>query len=186
MIQRFEEEYPECRVQTSMPQPERDDAPTSPERASLDENPISTYRKEAFGADEQDQLSPDGVRHASISRRSSDVSLASRQAQEEGQMHRFGQRMRREFLRPEMIDHAHGTTGEEEPEAEHLRQLRERLEQFPGEEIRQKMMELGPEGLFKAIGTTAEELKALEKKDPRIKEGRLMELYNASNGFPVS
>lgn len=181
MIQRFEEEYPETRLQPSAGQADQEDPPSSPERISLDDTSPASHRGEAFGADKEAEWESNGVRHASITRRGSDASLASRQAQEEGQMHRFGQRMRREILRPQTLDHAHGTTGEEQPEAQHLRELRERLEKLPGDEIRQKMSELGPDGLFKAIGTTADELKALEKRDPMIREGRLMELYNVQD-----
>lgn len=181
MIQRFEDEYPETRPQPPTPQIDADTTPLSPKHFQVDDSYLADYRNEAFGTDTEDL----SALRAPLSRRDSDVSLASRQAQEEGRMHRLGQRMRREILRPQTLDHAHGTTGEEEPEAEHLRELRERLARIPGDEIRQKFQELGPEGLFKAIGTTAEELKALGKQDPRIKEGRLMELYNMENG-PLS
>ena len=182
MIQRFEDEYPETRLQSPVPRIDVDATPVSSNHVSLDDSSLANYHNEAFGTDIEDVGDANGVLHVPISRCSSDVSLASRQAQEEGRMHRFGQRMRREILRPQTLDHAHGTTGEEEPEAGHLRELRERLENFPGDEIRQMLAELGPEGLFKAIGTTAEELKALEEQDPRIREGRLMELYNIGNG----
>ncbi|KAL8826707.1 MAG: hypothetical protein Q9191_003632 [Dirinaria sp. TL-2023a] len=187
MIQRFEEEYPETRLQPSAAaQTDQEDLPSPPERGSLDDASPVSHRSEAFGANnEAEWESNNGVRRASMTRRGSDVSLASRQAQEEGQMHRFGQRMRREILRPQTLDHAHGTTGEEKPEAQHLRELRERIEKVPGEEIRQKMSELGPDGLFEAIGTTAEELKALEERDPMIREGRLMELYNAQDAWSL-
>lgn len=178
MIQRFEDEYPETRLQPPTPQIDVDTTPQSPEHVSLDSSSLADYRSEAFGTDTEDGGDANGLLHAPISRRNSDVSLASRQAQEEGRMHRFGQRMRREILRPQTMDHAHGTTGEEEPEAAHLRALRERLEVVSGEELREKLAELGPEGLFKAIGTTAEEMKALGEQDPRIRQGRLMELYN--------
>ena len=178
MIQRFEEEYPETRLQPSVAQTDQEDPPSPPERVSLDDTSPVSHRNEAFGAGNEAEWESNGVRRASITRRGSDASLASRQAQEEGRMHRFGQRMRRELLHPQTLDHAHGTTGEDEPEAQHLRELRERIERIPGDEIRQKMSELGPDGLFKAMGTTVDELKALEERDPMIREGRLMELYN--------
>lgn len=181
MIQRFEDEYPETRLQPPAPQIDADVTPLFSEHFTVDKSALADYRNEAFETDTEDP----SAFHAPISRRDSDVSLASRQAQEEGRMHRLGQRMRREILRPQWLDHAHGTTGEEEPEAEHLRELRERLERIPGNEIRQQFQDLGPEGLFKAIDTTAEELKALGEQDPRIREGRLMELYNMENG-PLS
>lgn len=149
MIQRFEEEYPETRLQPSTAQTDQEDPPSPPEIVSPDDTSAVSHRSEAFGANNEAEWESNGVRRASITRRGSDVSLASRQAQEEGRMHRFGQRMRREILRPQTLDHAHGTTGEEKPEAQHLRELRERLEKVPGEEIRQKMSELGPDGLLR-------------------------------------
>ena len=184
MIQRFEDEYPETRLQPPAPHVDTESTPMSPECVPLDNSSPEDYRTESFCSDAEEITGANGTLRVPISRHNSDVSLASRQAQEEGRMHRFGQRMRREILRPQTLDHAHGTTGEEEPEAEHLRELRLGLENYPGDEIRQKLSELGPEGLFKAIGTTAEELKALGEQDPRIREARLMELYN--NGLRSS
>lgn len=92
-------------------------------------------------------------------------------------MHRFGQRIRRDVLRPQTLDYAHGTTGEE-PEAQHLKELRERCETLTGEEIRSMYTEMGLQGMLEALGTTAEELKILEERDPGVREGRVGELLN--------
>ncbi len=116
-----------------------------------------------------------------LRRHGSDVSLASRQAHEEGVMHRLGQRVRRDILRPETPDHAHGTTGDE-VEPLHLQDLRRRLESLDGAEIREKVERVGPEALLEAIGATAKELALLEQQDPAgfeaLKEERLTALYN--------
>lgn len=123
----------------------------------------------------------DGAIRIPLRRNGSDVSLASRQAQEEGLMHRFGQRVRRDILRPETLDHAHGTTGHE-VEATYLQDLRKRLESLDGVEIREKVGRLGPEAIFEAIGATAKELAWLEEHDPEgleaVKEEHLAALYN--------
>lgn len=132
----------------------------------------------------EDEDDDDGTIRIPLLRRSSNLSLTSRQAQEEGQMHRLGQRIRRDILRPETLDYAHGTTGNE-VEAKHLQDLRARLEGLNGAEIQEKVRLFGHEALLEAIGATAEDLLLLEKQDPegfeQFKEARLSALYNMGN-----
>ena len=108
-------------------------------------------------------------------------------------MHRFGQRVKRDILRPETEDYAHGTTGAES-EAQYLKDLRRRLEAFEGGEIKDRVETLGPETVFNMIGATAEELEAWERGNPegfeRIKEARgyalaLYEDQKGGTGFPA-
>ncbi len=99
-------------------------------------------------------------------------------------MHRFGQRMRRDILRPETLDYAHGTTGQE-VEASHLQDLRLRLDDFKGEELRDKFHTLGPDAMLEAIGATAEELRALERDNLQgFKEARLAAMQNMEKNTP--
>lgn len=132
----------------------------------------------------EDEDDDDGTIRIPLLRRSSNLSLTSRQAQEEGQMHRFGQRIRRDILRPETLDYAHGTTGNE-VEAQHLQDLRTRLESLNGAEIQEKVRLFGYDAVLEAIGATAEDLLLLEKQDPegfeQFKEARLSALYNMGN-----
>lgn len=113
-------------------------------------SPIARINRDADDVDEEE---PFRLRPGRLSRRPSSPNLASyqAQAQEEGRMHRIGQRIRRDILRPETEDHAHGTTGLEGPEPKRLAELRRRLEAYPGEEIRQAFERLGPDGMFKAL-----------------------------------
>ena len=67
-------------------------------------------------------------------------------------MHRFGQRIKRDILRPQTEDHAHGTTGHEE-EPEHLQELRRRLEALKGDEIRAKVEKYGADATLQEIET---------------------------------
>lgn len=67
-------------------------------------------------------------------------------------MHRFGQRIKRDILRPQTEDHFHGTTGTEE-EPEHLQELRRRLEDLEGEEIRAKIETYGADATLQEIET---------------------------------
>ena len=80
-------------------------------------------------------------------------------------MHRFGQRVKRDILRPESEDYAHGTTGTE-VEADHLQDLRRRLESLGGSEIKDKVESMGPEAVYEALGATAEELAAMKTQNP--------------------
>ncbi len=171
MIYRFEDEYPETRIQPLNTTSENfSDAGSTP--PSLDQTSvIATVKPDRKLSNSEpvylDDSETDEAIKAPISRRSSDISLASRQAQEEGRMHRFGQRMRRDLLRPQTLDYAHGTTGEE-TEAEHLQLLRKRLENIGGDEIQEIIKRLGPEGMYEAVGATAEELLQLERENPEV------------------
>lgn len=80
-------------------------------------------------------------------------------------MHRFGQRIRRDILRPETEDYAHGTTGTE-VEAEYLQDLRRRLEGLDGRELQEKVEQLNPDIMSEAFGATPGELAEWERRDP--------------------
>ncbi|KAL9103034.1 MAG: hypothetical protein Q9163_001893 [Psora crenata] len=174
MIQRFEDEYPETRLS---PPPLSTNDTMSDNTCSLNNSTIFTAARsdlrvppsshEVF-EDDPSTTTP-LIRPASLSHRSSSPSLASRQAQEEGRMHRFGQRLRRDIFRPETEDHAHGTTGTEE-EAAHIRDLRRRLELLEGPQIQEEVSRLGPEAVIAAIGASAEELAKVktEREGPAV------------------
>lgn len=197
MIERFEDEYPETRLpkpSTTITDPSDDNASaaSSLENPTALFHPTPTYPASPDQEDIDDTTAP-LIRPASVSRRASSPSLASRQAQEEGRMHRFGQRIKRDILRPETEDYAHGTTGTE-TEARYLQDLRRRLEAFEGGEIRDRIERLGPEAVFDMIGATAEELEAWERGNPegfeRFKEarGHALALYDdqkGGTGFPA-
>lgn len=164
MIQRFENEYPETRLTSSLHTTACQSALLANSSNVSHHSPTESCIDTAETVDADVESESEDTIRIPMQRHGSDVSLASRQAQEEGRMHKFGQRMRRDILRPETLDYAHGTTGHE-IEASHLKALRSRLESLKGEEIRHKLHTLGPDAIFEAIGTTAEELKALEKDD---------------------
>ncbi|MCJ1384166.1 hypothetical protein MMC17_007282 [Xylographa soralifera] len=168
MIQRFEDEFPECRLRPLKPSPSVDD--TLSESGSLPSSFTNPFNSE--GTDETSLTTVDPteddekVVRVPMSRQHSDVSLASRfLTQEEGQMHRFGQQIRRDILRPELQDFAHGTTGTE-VEPQHLQKLRQRLEAMDGAEIKDRVALLGSEAVLRELGATAEELLFLEQQDP--------------------
>ncbi len=167
MIKRFEDEYPETRLASPVTSPPipisryvtptfdlgvSGDAQVSDTEPALVEEPMS---------DNEDGLRP------SISRHNSDVSLASRAlSQEEGRMHLFGQQFRRDILKPESEDHAHGTTGREEQPA-HLQMLRAMVEGLGGEEIKARIMTQGPDAVLDELNNEASALRQeLKEQDP--------------------
>ncbi len=186
MIQRFEDEYPECRLAPPTTQtldPYSSDIPSprsSYENTSILSNSFdnrfsdtSTIFPDAISPTEDTRAE---IRPPPLSRADSDVSLASRAyTQEEGRMHRFGQQLRRDLFRPQTLDHAHGTTGDEDPEPEHLQVLRNRLSEMDGEVIRERVEKVGMQSALREIGASAEELEVLQREDPgafqRLGEG---------------
>lgn len=178
MIQRFEDEYPECRLN---PRPSlstqastnlSSSVPSSTISADGQDtgpNPVSSQTP-AEGISPQEEESSPRLLHARPSQHGSDVSLASRALSiEEGRMHRFGQQMRRDIFRPRTLDHAHGTTGLE-PEPEHIQMLRQRLETLGGMEIKERVMRDGPEAVMREISANAEELQRLAVEEPECFE----------------
>ncbi|EXJ77286.1 hypothetical protein A1O3_10444 [Capronia epimyces CBS 606.96] len=190
MIQRFEDEYPEARRLASSP-PTANGLP-SPDpsidasilSASADSNGLirMTSAEEYFPAD------PDGSKKDQIlklSRTPSTTSLVAKAfTDEEGRMHRFGQTMRREVLKPTgMDDILHGTRLDDPAEPPHLAALRAKLEEFKGDDIRSKVEKLGVDNVIRELGLNAQELLMLRENDPEgfetFKESQLAAQINA-------
>ncbi|KAH7351301.1 hypothetical protein BKA65DRAFT_605732 [Rhexocercosporidium sp. MPI-PUGE-AT-0058] len=176
MIKRFEDEYPETRLPstvTSPPVPEFP-SPTEIEAAlSLSRNDTNTSDPEPTPFEEgdhapvsEDEEQPDTTRPI-LSRHNSDVSLASRAlAQEEGRMHRFGQQFRRDILKPEQADHIHGTTGLED-QPRHLQLLRAMVDDLGGEEIKDRINDQGADSVLDELSNEASVLRQrLMEQDP--------------------
>ncbi|KAL0253033.1 Microtubules assembly and stabilization protein [Diplodia seriata] len=218
IIQRFEDEYPECRVHHHRP-------PTASEISAALANSIgslssdrdttaannkndttaasSTPSKSDYtahntgfvavgdsGSDDEPEhdLPPLGLR----SRHNSDVSLASRaQTLEEGRIHRLGQSVRREILKPQLHDFLHQTTGEDgeaDREPAHLRMLRDQLSQLSGGELRNMVVRDGWEETVRKIGANAEELRVLARERPeefeQWKDAQIAAQVNAGMDVP--
>jgi hypothetical protein len=180
IIQRFEQEYPEMKLDPLPSPPDRRNvfdfhqppgsSPLGPSPAnvsnSVDSNGISSMPSSEETADAEPEDNDPHVVH--FARNGSNASFAAKaQIQEEGQMHRFGQQFRRELMRPTgMLDHEHGTTREDEPEPAHVAKLRAQLEQYPGEALRKEVGEKGVDRAIKELGYNLEELRMLEEQDP--------------------
>ena len=164
MIQRFEEEFPNCRLANREPSPSTSN-PVSDDERSPSPSPTDPYIHATTNFDTIDDDQSTSIR-TPLMRHGSDVSLASRSlGLEEGRMHRIGQHVRREILRPQSLDFLHGTTGEE-TEGPAFRELRTHLEGLEGPLLRDCLEKMGPEELVRRFGGGEEQLKRLRTEDP--------------------
>lgn len=170
MIKRFEDEYPETRLPTRF-QP-LDAMHASPSETSilsaaaaaaahgLDNYPVSDHEHAINSEDDDGTIS-----RPMLSRHNSDVSLASRAlSQEEGRMHRFGQKFRRDIIsieRPAASADQSGAAAAAHNEqwAPHLEVLRGMIEEMGGDEMKRKIEEGGQEALLKELGGEASEIR---------------------------
>jgi hypothetical protein len=191
MIQRFEDEYPETRLQPS------DTASTHSSVASVPSSspPLSTVP--TMGNSVSDMANQDSDEDEGFtlrSRHNSDVSLASRHmSQEEGRLHRFGHRVRTGLLNPSRPTSADGDSDHPRPSflsgtmddhglPEHLLSLRMYFQNYSGDEMRQMIEGVGWEKAFNNVVENAEELRNLERDDPsafaQFKESQIAALKN--------
>lgn len=175
MIQRFEDEYPETRLQAS------DNASVRSSVASVPSSSPPASTVPTLDNSVTDVTNPDSDEEGSLtvrSRHNSDVSLASRHmSQEEGRLHRFGHRVRTGLLNPSRPTSSHGDEQHSHPSflsgsmddhglPEHLRSLRMYFSNYSGDEMRQMIEGVGWEQAFSKVVENAEELKNLERDDP--------------------
>ena len=195
IIQRFEEEYPETKLPALPSSPPLENvtslgssfADASILSASEGSNQLSKIASADEYLDEtpNDGNDPDGHR---LARTGSNASLAAKALHdEEGRMHRFGQSLRRDILKPTGTDDfSHGTSVNDPPESEHLIALRSKLENLTGEDIRSQVEAKGADSVVKEIGITLEELRALQRADPEefqaFKESQLAAQMNTEIG----
>lgn len=187
MIQRFEDEYPETRLQTTDAASSHSSIPsTSPPVSSVPT--VSTHHTEVFGNPESDEDEPKALR----SRHNSDVSLASRALSlEEGRLHRLGHRVRTELINASRPSSSHSDqanisgTMDVHDLPEHLIALKEKFLTYSGEEIRQMTESVGWEKAFDHIVDNAEQLKQLREEDPEeFEKFRLTQIAALKNRNP--
>jgi hypothetical protein len=197
MIQRFEDEYPECR-----PQPQdyistvgiADDAASSisSHTNSLTDhtssvaqdslsNSINLHGSDSASDDEYTDARME--RSARSSRHNSDVSQAARALSiEEGHMHRMGQKVKRELLSPAGLEDEQGIVIEEAHEPDHLKLLRAKLSTITADELRDSVITDGWESTAQNAIDKAAMLRKMEKEEPEklreireklIEEGRM-------------
>lgn len=172
MIQRFEDEYPETKIASpptanGMPSPDPSLADASLLSGSVDSNGLMKMTSaEEYFPDDAD-ASRDSY-NMKLSRTPSNTSLAAKAfTEEEGRMHRFGQTIRREVLKPTGLDdNLHGTRMDDAPEPAHLAALRAKLEELRGEDIRSKVEKDGVDNVVRELGLNVQELMTLREQDP--------------------
>ncbi|KAF1918452.1 hypothetical protein BDU57DRAFT_199501 [Ampelomyces quisqualis] len=174
MIQRFEDEYPETRVQPSDTASIHSSIASVPS-SSPPASTIPTLDNSMTDIANQDSDEEEGL--TLRSRHNSDVSLASRHmSQEEGRLHRFGHRVRTSLLNPSRPTSSHGDDEQPNPSfisgtmddhglPEHLRSLRMYFSNYSGDEMRQMIEGVGWEKAFGKVVENAEELRNLERDD---------------------
>lgn len=188
MIKRFEDEYPETRLQST-------DAASTTSSITSSSPPLSTVPTLSTSfTDATDtvlQDSDDDEPKALRSRHNSDVNLASRaQTLEEGRLHRLGHRIRTEFInasRPSSSQSEQANmsgTMNDLNLPPHIQALRNHFATYSGDQIRDMTEGHGWEKAFNHIVENAEELKRLEKENPeefaRFRDTQIAALKNAN------
>lgn len=180
IIDRFEAEYPDTRVshQEAMGGSPASTPSSSPPPSLLSSSgptPSSLKDTDSFtnsnAVDDSDEEEPP-QRPGRHSRKSSDVSLASRKmGYEEGRMHKLGHAIRQDILRPSAPESeasganspfpAENTAKPHAPEPAEIAELKRKLENLQGTELMQEVRQRGWEEVMRQIGSNIEELKAL-------------------------
>jgi hypothetical protein len=199
MIERFEDEFPETRIQHALSHAQ--DISLSSSIESTESGPLSgdfmASSSTKFGTDTSALAESDGdeeLNVGSMRRRTSDVSLASRAlAIEEGRIHRFGHRVRQDIIdvpsSPVGDDDAGSDVHEEWAPGSHMADIASKLADMSGPELRVLVdQEGGWDGVMAKMGANVEELRQLQMKDPlgweQFKESQLM--ARANRGAPRS
>ncbi|KAJ5166988.1 uncharacterized protein N7482_005769 [Penicillium canariense] len=181
MIQRFEDEYPETRIQ---PQPAP--ASTAPDNASqLSGEDVHAHsivgNLNGSVLDNENAVDDEETDHYAIhlSRTSSMTSLHARaMTSEEGHVHRLGQNIRRDFLNPPL------SQGDpDNDDAAHLVALREKLERLHEQQAQSPFDSAEAEQAFEKLGSTVDELWAAQRQDvegfERFKQSQIMAQINS-------
>lgn len=155
MIKRFEDEYPETRLDSSVASLPSE-VSAVPDSTAVEAQGSDTEQAQPEAAVSDDD---DAALMPTLSRHNSDLSLASKAlSQEEGRMHRFGQKFRRDILKSDHENQENGTV-ENEILAPHLEMLRSMVNELAGEEIRHRIEEGGQEAVLKDLSEEASVLR---------------------------
>jgi hypothetical protein len=186
MIQRFEDEYPETRI--SAPAEAVPSAPaldTSSQHSGEDGTSsitaggnMTNSQLDENGADEEE-----GEQFAvRLSRASSMTSLHSRaMTSQEGHIHRIGQNLRRDFLKPSLVPA--GGDEEEDDNSSHIAALRQKLDRLHNEQSLSQFDDFDTAKAFDQLGTTVDELWAVQQQDAegfeRFKQSQIAAQFNS-------
>ncbi|KAG0154992.1 hypothetical protein PDIDSM_565 [Penicillium digitatum] len=187
MIQRFEDEYPETRVLPPPPpatlvpdnnsQHSGDDDGTGSIGASGN---LNSSQLDETGGDEED-ADQYAVRH---SRTSSMTSLHSRaMTSQEGHIHRIGQNLRRDFLKPSLVPGGSDDDFEYEGDDSHIAALRQKLDLLHEQQSLSQFDDFDADMAYNHLGTTVDELYASQQQDAegfeRFKQSQIAAQINS-------
>lgn len=184
MIQRFEDEYPETRIS-----PQTAPAVPAPDTSSQHSNEDGTGSMATGGNLNNSQLDETGADEEDadhyavrLSRASSITSLHSRaMTSQEGHIHRIGQNLRRDFLKPSLTPGS-GEEGKENDNS-HIAALRQKLGRLHDEQSLSNFDNLENDRAFEELGTTVDELWAAQRQDAegfeRFKQSQIAAQINS-------
>ncbi|RDW76699.1 putative cell wall biogenesis protein Mhp1 [Aspergillus mulundensis] len=188
MIQRFEDEYPETRI---IPQPLKPTQDTSSQNSGDDSylaTSIGNLQSAGATLDNENAVDDDeGDQYAvRLSRASSITSLYSRaMTSEEGHVHRLGQNIRRDFL---PLDQAEEGESSEMMDESQFTALREKLDRLHEEQTRSHFESVGADKAFQELGSTVEELWAIQRQDSeayeRFRQSQIAAQINSGRRTP--
>lgn len=187
MIQRFEDEYPETRVipplSPAVPVPDTisqhsgDDDGTGSIGASGN---LNSSQLDETGGDEED------AEHYAVrlSRTSSMTSLHSRaMTSQEGHIHRIGQNLRRDFLKPSLVPGDGDEDFEYGGDDSHIVALRQKLDLLHHEQSLSQFDDFDADMAYNHLGTTVDELYAAQQQDAegfeRFKQSQIAAQINS-------
>ncbi|KAE8154040.1 cell wall biogenesis protein Mhp1 [Aspergillus avenaceus] len=160
MIHRFEDVYPETRI---APPPAFSVAhDNSSQNSAEDGNGAPAFGNHA----DECAVDDEDAEHYTVglSRTSSITSFHSRaMTSEEGHVHRLGQNLRRDFLNPP-FDPTEDDLSTSLDDS-HIAALRSKLERLQDEQARSSFESVGADKAFQELGSTVEELWAIQKQD---------------------
>ena len=165
MIKRFEDEFPETRLQSDdTTPPEADQEPQISPADSFDLTSVNESQRSDHEAAVLDGSDDEYVVRPVLSRHNSDVSIASKAlSQEEGRMHRFGQKFRRDIIKAEGPEREPG----DEDNAEHIQYLQAVINGIGGDELQLHLQNHGHEMVLQELNSEASTLrKQLIASDP--------------------
>jgi hypothetical protein len=180
MIQRFEDEYPECRVTPPVAIPTTttgvaDDAASSVSSTTASlispfssgaANPDSMSNSITLQGTDSDDEDNTNLSRVRLSRHNSDVSLAARALSiEEGQMHRMGQKVKRALISPPN-GAVEGEVEDPDFEPDHIQALREKLATLKSDDLRDSVITDGWEKASDDVIKKGLALKKMEHEDP--------------------
>ncbi|KAL4873757.1 hypothetical protein BDV12DRAFT_159564 [Aspergillus spectabilis] len=189
MIQRFEDEYPETRI---IPQAVKPNQETSSQNSGDDGYLATSFgnvQSAGIPGDNDNAVDDDEVDHYDLrlSRASSITSLHSRaMTSEEGHVHRLGQNIRRDFLNP--LDQNEEGESQEIVDESHIAALRERLDRLHDEQTRSRFDSVEADKAFQELGSTVEELWAIQRQDSeafeKFKQSQIAAQINSGRRTP--